>query len=176
MFFKTAEDFCSSEIVPRAQEIDDRGLELMPELLKKAAELGLCMVEIPEAYGGLGRDITTSMLVTESMSRQGSWSVTWGGQTGIGSLPIVFFGTDEQKKKWLPKMATAEIIAAYALSEAGSGSDALGARTKAVLSKDGKHWVLNGAKQWITNAKWAGTFIVFAKVDGDKFTAFVVER
>ena len=176
MFFKTADDFAATEIGPRAQEIDDRGLDLMPELLKKAADLGLCMVEIPEAYGGLGRDITTSMLVTEAMSRVGSWSTTWGGHTGIGTLPIVFFGTEEQKKKYLPRLATTEIIAAYALSEAGSGSDALGARTKAVLSKDGKHWVLNGGKMWITNSRWAGTFIVFAKVDGEKFTAFIVER
>ncbi len=176
MFFKTADDFAMNEIAARAQEIDDHGLDLMPELLKKAADLGFCMVEIPEAYGGLGRDITTSMLVSEAMSRQGSWSVTWGGHTGIGSLPIVFFGTEAQKKKYLPRIATAEIIAAYALSEAGSGSDALGAKTKAVLSKDGKHWILNGAKQWITNSRWAGTFIVFAKVDGDKFSCFIVER
>ena len=176
MFFKTADDFAASEIAPRAQEIDDRGLDLMPELLKKAADLGLCMVEIPEAHGGLGRDITTSMLVTEAMSRVGSWSTTWGAHTGIGTLPIVFFGNDAQKAKYLPRLATAEIIGAYALSEAGSGSDALGARTKAVLSKDGKHYVLNGGKMWITNSRWAGTFIVFAKVDGEKFTAFIVER
>jgi alkylation response protein AidB-like acyl-CoA dehydrogenase len=176
MFFKTADDFAATEIGNRTQEIDDRGLEMMPSLLKKAADLGLCMVEIPETYGGLGRDVTTSMLVTEAMSRNGSWSTTWGAHTGIGTLPIVFFGNEAQKKKYLPKLATTEIIGAYALSEAGSGSDALGARTKAVLSKDGKHYVLNGGKMWITNSRWAGTFIVFAKVDGDKFTAFIVER
>jgi alkylation response protein AidB-like acyl-CoA dehydrogenase len=176
MFYKTARDFALNEIAPRQQEIDDHGLDLMPSLMKKAADLGLCMVEIPEAYGGLGRDLTTAMLVSEAMSQNGSWTVTWGGQTGIGVLPIVFFGTEEQKKKWLPGIGSGEKIAAYALSEAGSGSDALGARTKAVLSKDGKHWILNGSKMWITNSRWAETFIVFAKVDGDKFTGFVVER
>ena len=176
MFYRTAYDFAKNEVAARGQEIDDNGLDLMPSILKKAAELGLCMVEIPEAHGGLGRDITTSMLVTEAMSQNGSWSTTWGGHTGIGTLPIVFFGTDEQKKKYLPRIATAELITAYALSEAGSGSDALGAKTKAVLSKDGKHWILNGSKMWITNSRWAGAFIVFAKVDGDKFSAFIVER
>ncbi len=176
MFHKTALDFSQQQIGPRVQEIDDRGLDLMPELLKKAADLGLCMVEIPEEYGGLGRDITTSMLVSEGMSRCGSWTTTWGAHTGIGTLPIVFFGTEEQKRKYLPRLATAEIIGAYALSEAGSGSDALGARTKATLSSDGRHYLLNGGKMWITNSRWAGTFIVFAKVDGDKFTGFIVER
>ena len=176
MFYRTARDFSKNEIAPRAQEIDDQGLDLMPSILKKAADLGLCSVELPEEYGGLGRDITTSMLVSEAMSQNGSWTTTWGGHTGIGTLPIVFFGTEAQKKKYLPRIATAELITAYALSEAGSGSDALGAKTKAVLSKDGKHWVLNGSKMWITNSRWAGTFIVFAKVDGDKFTAFIVER
>ena len=176
MFYATARDFAKNEIMARAQEIDDHGLDLMPSLIKKAAELGLCSVEIPEPYGGLERDITTAMLVTEAMSANGSWSTTWGGHTGIGVLPIVFFGTEEQKKKWLPGIASGDKIAAYALSEAGSGSDALGAKTKAVLSKDGKHWILNGSKMWITNSRWAATFIVFAKVDGDKFTGFVVER
>lgn len=175
-FFQAATDFSMNEIFSRAREIDEHGVELMPDLLAKAAELGLCAVEIPEEYDGLGLDVTTAMLVTEGLTSVGSFSTSIGAHTGIGTLPIVFFGTEAQKQKYLPRLATTEIIGAYALSEAGSGSDALAAKTTAVLSEDGKHYLLNGGKMWITNAGFAGLFIVFAQVDGDKFTAFIVER
>ncbi len=134
------------------------------------------MVEIPERYGGLALGITTAVLVAEAQTRLASWSVTHGAHTGIGTLPIVYFGTPEQKERYLPKLATGEWVAAYALTEAGSGSDALGARTKAVRSADGQHYVLNGSKQYITNAGFADVFVVFAKVDGERFTGFIVER
>ena len=130
--------------------------------------------DVPEAYGGLGADKTTSMLVTEYMAKQASWAVTMGAHVGIGSLPIVFFGNDAQKAKYLPKLASGELIASYALTEAGSGSDALAAKTTAV--EDGDHYVLNGVKQWITNAGFADVFTVFAKLNGEKFTGFIVER
>ena len=178
MFFKAATDFSLGEILPRAAEIDDHGIEMMPGLLKKAAQLGFCATEIPEQYGGLGLDVTTAMLVNAGLTSVASFSTTIGAHTGIGTLPIVFFGTQEQKQRFLPRLATAEIIGAYALSEAGSGSDALSAKTTATLSEDGKHYVLNGGKMWITNAGFAGSFIVFAQVqeDGkDKFTAFILE-
>ena len=162
--------------MPQADRIEGRISRLLKELLRKAGGLGLLMIEIPEAYGGLHLDVTTAMLVSEAATLLGSWSVTMGGHTGIGTLPIVYFGTEAQKRKYLPKLATAEWVAAYALTEAGSGSDALGAKTRAVLSADGKSYVLNGSKQFITSAGIADVFIVFAKVDGEKFTGFIVER
>jgi len=134
------------------------------------------MVEIPENYGGLGMDKRTATVVSEESVAQGSFSVSFMCHTGIGTLPILYFGNETQKQKYLPKLATGEYIGAYALTEAGSGSDALGAKTKAVLSPDGKHYVLNGSKMWITNGRWADVFTVFAKVDGEKFTAFIVEK
>src|SRR5690606_32043974 len=133
-------------------------------------------VDIPEEYGGLGLDKVSSALIGEKMSRSGGFSITHGAHVGIGSLPIVLFGTEEQKKKYLPQLATGEKIAAYALTEPGSGSDALGAKTTAKLNEEGTHYILNGEKQWITNAGFADVFIVYAKVDGEKFTAFIVER
>ena len=180
-FFDAATDFAKGEILPRAAEIDERGIELMPELLRKAADLGFCATEIPERYDGLGLDVTTAMLVNEGMTAVGSWSTTIGAHTGIGTLPIVFFGTEEQKQRYLPRLATAEIIGAYALSEAGSGSDALNAKTTATLNEEGTHYVLDGGKMWITNAGFAGSFIVFAQVvekgsDKTQFTAFIVDR
>lgn len=174
-FYKTGLDFVEKEIVPRHKEIEVKAEGLMPELLRKAGELGFHMIDIPERFGGLGLDKTTSLLVSEAIARQGSFSVALGAHNGIGMLPLVFYGSDELRNEWLPKFATAEIIGAYALTEPGSGSDALGAKTTAVLSEDGKHWILNGSKMWITNAGIADVFTVFAKIDGKKFSAFFVD-
>jgi len=173
-FAETANAFVTNEVLPLQKEIDDKKPGLLRELLKKAGDLGLLMLDVPERYAGLGTDKTTSMLVTEHMAKQASWAVTMGAHVGIGSLPIVFFGSDEQKQKYLPKLASGDMIAAYALTEAGSGSDALAAKSTA--TDDGDHWVLNGVKQWITNSGFADVFTVFAKVDGTKFSAFIVER
>ena len=176
MYFDTADDFSRNEVVPRVKEIEEKKPGLMVDLLRKAGRIGLLSVDIPEEYGGLGADKTTSMLMSATLSRVGSFSVSIGAHTGIGTLPIVYFGTKEQKEKYLPKLATGDMIAAYALTEPGAGSDALSARTRADLSEDGTHYVLNGTKQFITNAGFADLFTVFAQIDGDKFTAFLVER
>ncbi|NTX00763.1 acyl-CoA dehydrogenase family protein [Myxococcus sp. CA051A] len=176
LFFRTALQFSREQVLPQAVRIEHKDNVLLRELLRHAGELGLLSVDIPEAYGGTGLDKTTSLLLAEAMSLNGSWSVTFGAHTGIGSLPIVWFGNAAQKAKYLPKLGTGEWVAAYALTEQGSGSDALGAKTKAVRSPDGKHWILNGSKLYITNAAFADVFIVFAKVDGDKFTGFIVEK
>src|SRR5918996_1317371 len=176
LYYRTALKFSREKVLENAERIEGKDNAFLRELLAEAGELGLLMMDIPERYGGLGADKTTSMLVSEASSSLGSWSVTLGAHTGIGSLPIVWFGNAEQKAKYLPRLATGAAIAAYALTETGSGSDALGARTRAVLSPDGKHFLLNGSKQFITNAAFADVFIVFAKVDGDKFTAFIVDR
>ena len=175
-FRETAQDFSRDEIEPVVEAIDHKKPGLMPQLMRRAAEFGLFMVEIPEAYGGLGLDKVTSMLIAESLARVGSFAVTYGAHTGIGTLPLVYYGSPAQKEKYLPKLATGELIAAYALSEQGSGSDALGAKTEARLTPDGKQYVLSGSKAWITNAAWADLFTIFAQVDGTKFTAFLVER
>ncbi len=176
LFFKTGDEFVRREVVPNAERIEHKEYDLTTRLIREAGELGLLAASIPQKYEGLGLDETTAMIVAEAMARLGSWSVTHGGHTGIGTLPIVWFGNEAQKAKYLPKLATGEWIAAYALTEPGSGSDALGAKTTAVLSPDGKHYVLNGTKQWITNAGFADVFVVFAKIDGDKFTGFIVEK
>jgi alkylation response protein AidB-like acyl-CoA dehydrogenase len=176
LYLKTALQFSREQVLPLSDRIEAKDNALLRELLRKAGELGLLMIDVPEAYGGLGLDKTTSLLLAESMSQQGSWSVTFGAHVGIGTLPIVWFGNEAQKAKYLPKLATGEWVAAYALTEQGSGSDALGAKTKAVLSSDGTHYVLNGSKLYITNAAFADVFVVFAKVNGDKFTGFIVER
>jgi butyryl-CoA dehydrogenase len=173
---KTTEEFATNEIVPVIEKIEAKQFDVTRGLLKKLSELGLTTVDIPEEYGGLEMDKVTSCLIADRISKCGSFSVAFGAHVGIGTLPIVWFGTEEQKKKYLPKLATAEWIGAYALSESSSGSDAMNARTKAVLSSDGKHYILNGEKMWITNAGFADVYIVFAKVDGEKFTAFIVER
>jgi alkylation response protein AidB-like acyl-CoA dehydrogenase len=169
-------EFTEREVVPNIERLERKDLPFLRELLRKAGELGLLSGEIPEAYGGLALDVTTAMLMSEATSLLASWSVTVGAHTGIGSLPIVYFGNEAQKKKYLPKLATAEWVAAYALTEPTSGSDALGARMAAALSADGQFYVLDGAKQFITNAGLADVFVVFAKIDGDKFTGFIVER
>ncbi len=172
----TALEFSQKEVESRVEEIDAKKPGVMPDLMKKAAELGLFMVEIPEAYGGLGLDKVTGMLVAEAMARVGSFAVTYGAHTNIGTMPIVFYGTHEQKQRYLPRLASGEWIGAYCLSEPDSGSDALAAKTVAKLTPDGKHYVLNGTKQWITNGAFANVFTIFAQVDGDKFTAFIVEK
>ncbi|WP_173915724.1 acyl-CoA dehydrogenase family protein [Halobacillus sp. Marseille-Q1614] len=176
MIAKTTEDFVLGEVVPKIDNLENHEFEHSVALLKKAGELGLLGADVPEEYGGLQLDKISSSLITEKFSRAGGFSVTHGAHVGIGSLPIVFFGNEEQKQKYLPKLATGEKIAAYALTEPGSGSDALGAKTTAKLNEAGTHYVLNGEKQWITNSAFADVFVVYAKIDGDKFTAFIVER
>jgi alkylation response protein AidB-like acyl-CoA dehydrogenase len=176
MIAQTAREFTEKEVLPLDQEIESKDYDVTLTLLKKAGELGLLSIDIPERFGGAGLDLLSSLVASENMSGQASFSGTLGAHTTIGTLPIVYFGTEEQKQKYLPKLATGELVGAYALTESGSGSDALGAKTKAVLSEDGKHYILNGQKMWITNAGFADVFTVFAKVDGEKFTAFIVER
>ena len=171
---EAARDFVDGEVMPRDEEIDHLDLELNRELLRKAGELGILGIEIPEAYGGLDLEKKTALLVLEEMAKQASFSTSYGAHTSIGTLPIVYFGNHAQKAKYLPRLASGEWVAAYALTEAGSGSDALGAKTTAVL-EDG-HWVLNGTKAWITNAGFADVFVVFAKVNGTHLSAFIVER
>ena len=173
---QTAQEFIAQEIVPRAQEIEKKKPGLLRELLRKAAEVGLTTLDVPQPFGGLELDKISSIIVAEKMARHGSWAVTVGCQAGIGILPIAFFGTDAQKAKYVPKLASAEWVGAYSLSEAGSASDALNVRTRAILSPDEKHYILNGTKMWITNGGIADVYVVFAKVDGEKFTAFIVER
>ena len=173
---QTAEEFAQKEILPNIEKMEHKDYSVSRELLKKAGELGLSSSEIPEAYGGLEMDKVTAAVICDHIAKYAGFATTWGGHTGIGTLPIVYFGTELQKQKYLPRLATGEIIGAYALSEATSGSDALNCRARAVLSPDGKHYVLNGEKMWITNAGFADLFTVFAKVAGEKFTAFLVER
>ncbi len=175
-FYRTARKFAVDRVLANAARIEAKDFALLRQLLREAGDLGLLSLDVPEEYGGLAQDETTSMLVTEAMSVLGSWSVTFGAQVGIGTLPIVYFGTAEQKRRYLPRLVSGEWVAAYALSEPSSASDALAARTRAALSPDGARWILNGTKQWITNAGFADVFIVFAKVDGEHFSAFVVER
>lgn len=175
MFSASAKEFMTREVLPLAEKLEKGDHNLMADVLRKAGGQGLLMLDIPEVYGGLGVDKTTSMLVTEELSRYASFATSHGAHAGIGTLPLLFFGNTEQKAEILPKLATGEWLAAYALTEPGSGSDALAAKTKAVLSEDGEHYVLNGTKMWITNAGFADLFTVFCQVDGDKFTAFLVE-
>ena len=173
---QTAEEFATNEVVPNIEKIEHKDFSITRQLLKKAGELGLSSAEIPEAYGGLEMDKVTAAVIADHIAKYAGFATTWGGHTGIGTLPIVYFGTEEQKKKYLPRLAAGEIVGAYALSEASSGSDALNCRARAELSKDGKHYILNGEKMWITNGGFADLFTVFAKVDGEKFTAFLVEK
>jgi butyryl-CoA dehydrogenase len=173
---KTASDFSTNEVLPAAAEIEAKNFAVTRGLLRKAGELGLLSVDIPEAYGGLEMDKVTSALVSESLSRNGSFAVAFSAHSGIGTLPLVWYGTEDQKKKYLPKLATGEWVAAYALSEASSGSDAMNIRTRAELSGDGTHYILNGEKMWISNCGFADLYTVFAKIDGEKFSAFLIER
>jgi alkylation response protein AidB-like acyl-CoA dehydrogenase len=172
---QTAEEFAVKEILPNVEKIEHKDFSVTRDLLKKAGELGLSSVEIPEAYGGLEMDKVTSAVIADHIAKYAGFATTWGGHTGIATLPIVYFGSEEQKKKYLPRLAAGEMVGAYALSESTSGSDALNCRTRAELSADGTDYVLNGEKMWITNAGFADLFTVFAKV-GDRFSAFLVER
>ena len=173
---KSAEEFGVGELLPIRDELEELNPDLLKSLIRKAGELGFLGADMPEIYEGSGLDKVSATLITEHISQGTGFSVTYGVQTGIGSLPIVFFGTPEQKKKYLPKLSTGEMIAAYALTETEHGSDALNAETTAVLSKDGKYYILNGQKQFITNAGFADLFLTYAQIDGTQFTSFIVER
>jgi butyryl-CoA dehydrogenase len=176
MVAKLADDFATNEIVPVIEKIEHKEWSVTRDLLKKASEAGLTNADVPAEYGGSEMDKVSSAIIADRIAKCGSFSVSYGAHSGIGTLPIVYFGTEDQKKKYLPRLASGELIGAYALSESTSGSDAMNPRTKAVLSADGKHYVLNGEKMWITNANFADLYIVFAKVNGEKFTAFIVEK
>jgi len=169
-------EFLDKEVIPHLVEIDKQEPGLMQSLLDKAGALGLLGASFPEQYNGLGKDFVTATLINECLGGGHSFAVAMAAHNGIGSLPILYFGTEEQKQKYITKLATGEMKGAYALTEPGSGSDALGARTTATLSADGSKYVINGQKIWITNAGFADVFTVFAKIDGDKFSAFIVER
>ncbi|MBD8036849.1 acyl-CoA dehydrogenase family protein [Solibacillus sp. A46] len=176
MIAQTTSEYVTNEVLPVVENLEHHEFDHSVRLLKTAGELGLLAADVPEEYEGLGLDKISSALIAEKMSPAGGFSITHGAHVGIGSLPIVLFGNHEQKTQYLPKLASGELIAAYALTEPGSGSDALGAKTTAKLNEAGTHYVLNGEKQWITNAGFADVFVVYAKIDGDKFTAFIVER
>src|ERR1700720_3204629 len=176
MIGQTAEEFAVNEILPQAEKIEHKDYAVSRDLLKKAGDLGLSGVEIPEAYGGLEMDKVTAAIIADHIAVYAGFATSWGAHSGIGMLPIVYFGTEEQKKKYLPRLASGEMVGAYALSEASSGSDALNCRARAQISSDGRHYVLNGEKMWITNAGFADLFTVFAKIGGEKFTAFLVEK
>jgi alkylation response protein AidB-like acyl-CoA dehydrogenase len=172
----TCRDFLDTEVMPIVDRIDKMEEGLMPSLMAKAGELGLLGVSLPEELGGLGKDFITSTLVSEGLGGGFSFSVAISAHTGIGTLPILYFGTEEQKRKYVPKLGSGEWKGSYGLTEPNSGSDALSAKTTARLSKDGQHYLLNGQKSWITNGGFADIYTVFAKVDGDKFTCFIIEK
>ena len=172
----TAARFAREEILPRVAAIEAKEPGAMVELLRKAADLGFTAVDTPEEYGGMGLDKVSSTLITDHVSVLASFSTAFGAHVGIATLPLVWYGTEAQKQRCLPKLATCEWIGAYALSEASSGSDAMNVRTRATLSPDGAHYILNGEKQWITNGGTADLYTVFAKIDGEKFSAFLIER
>jgi butyryl-CoA dehydrogenase len=173
---KTAEEFIAKEVLPNVAQLEEHKKDLLPSLLKKAGEIGLLGGAIPEEYGGAGLDKVSATMLAEKLAGYASFGVAHGGHGGIGTIPLVYFGTEAQKKKYLPKIATGEWLSCYCLSEPQAGSDSLAALTRAELSPDGKSWVLNGQKMWITNGGFADVFIVFAKVDGQKFSCFIVER
>jgi alkylation response protein AidB-like acyl-CoA dehydrogenase len=173
---KTADDFLKKEVLPHTERIENHDIELMHALMHKAGELGLLGADVPEVYGGLGLDNRTSALIAEKLNWQQSFALSHEAHTVIATFPLLLFGNHAQKSKYLPKLASGEWIGSFCLSEPNSGSDALGAQTRATLSPDGKNYILNGTKAWITNAAFADLFTVFAKVDGDKFSTFLVER
>ena len=176
MIAQMCDDFITQEVLPHIERIDKMEEGLMPSILDKAGELGLLGMSVPEDLGGMGVDFKTSLLATERLGKGYSFSVAYGAHTGIGTLPILYYGTEEQKAKYIPKLASGEWKAAYCLTEPGSGSDANSGKTKAVLSEDGKHYIINGQKMWITNGGFANLMTVFAKIDDDKnLTAFIVE-
>ncbi len=173
---RTAQDFWTAEVVPHLAAIQRQAPGVLLSVLRKSAELGFTAISIPERFGGMELDLASVMIVEECFARDASYLVTHGAQAGIGALPLIYFGTEEQKSKYLPKLANASMIAAYALTEPQAGTDAMAIRTRADLTPDGKHYILNGQKMWITNGGIADLFTVFAKIDGEKFTAFLVER
>ncbi len=176
MVKKTSVDFMKNQVEPKIDEIEAMSEGVMTDLLRQAGELGLLSSDIPEEYGGEEADKITTNIIAECASLTGgSFATAFGAHTGIGTLPIVFFGNEEQKKKYLPGLASGEKVASYALTEPEAGSDALNCKTRAVLSEDGKHYILNGAKQYITNAAWADVIVTYAKIDGERFTAFIVD-
>src|SRR5215471_12105567 len=170
------EQFVEDEVLPQAERIEHKEWDVTINLLKRCGELGLLGIEVPEKYGGENLDKVSSMIVAEKMARVASFAVSYGGDSGIGTLPIVYFGKEEHKRKYLPLLCKAEKFSAYALSEAGSGSDALAAKTNAVRGADGAHWILNGEKMWITNAAFADLFITFCQIDGKQFSCLIVEK
>lgn len=170
------ERFVEDELLPQIEKLENKDWDVTISLLKRCGELGLLGVEVPEKYGGENLDKVSAMIVAEKLGRVASFAVSYGAHSGIGTLPIVYFAKEEHKQKYLPLLCKAEKISAYALSEAGSGSDALSARANAVRSADGQHWILNGEKMWITNAAFADVFVTFAQVDGEQFSCFIVER
>src|SRR6186713_1099940 len=176
LFGQTAAEFMQKEVLPVVQRLYEHDWALTRQLMKKASELDLLRLEIPPAYGGLGLDLISASYVGEQIAVNPSFGGSLGAHTSIGTLPLVYFGTEEQKTRYLPRLASGELIGAYALTEPQSGSDALAARTTATLTADGRHYELNGQKMWITNGGFADLFTIFAKVDGDHFTAFLVER
>lgn len=178
MMAQACQDFIDTEITPNIEEIDSmKNPDLVPSIFKKAGELGLLGISVPEEYGGMGMNFVTSMLIADIIGAAGSFSTTYGAHTGIGTLPILYYGTEEQKQKYLPKLATGEWAACYCLTEPDAGSDANSGKTKATLTEDGKHYLINGQKMWISNAGFADLFIVFAKIEDDKnLTAFIVEK
>jgi alkylation response protein AidB-like acyl-CoA dehydrogenase len=174
---QTAEEFVQKEVMPAIPELEaHKDEQLMAQMLKKAGEIGLLGGGIPEAYGGSGLDKISAAILAEKLAGYGSFAVSHGGHSGIGTVPIVYFGTEEQKNKYLPKIATGELLSCYCLSEPQAGSDSMASRTRAVLSPDGKNYILNGQKMWITNGGFADVYVVFAKIDGEKFSCFIVER
>jgi alkylation response protein AidB-like acyl-CoA dehydrogenase len=174
---QTAEEFMQKEVIPAIPELEaHKDNQPMVQALKKAGDIGLLGGGIPEAYGGTGLDKISATILAEKLASYGSFAVSHGGHAGIGTVPIVYFGTEEQKKKYLPKIASGELLSSYCLSEPQAGSDSLASRTRAVLSPDGKNYILNGQKMWITNGGFADIYIVFAKIDGEKFSCFIVER
>ena len=172
---RTTDEFVDGEVLPNLERLEKKDWDFARHLIRRCGELGLLGIDVPEAYGGLDLDKTSSLVVAEQIARSASFCVTFGGQTNLCVLPIALFGTEAQKQKYIPRLVTGELVGAYALSESGSGSDALAARTRATRQPDGS-WVLNGEKMWITNGGFADVIIVFARVDGEHFTAFIVER
>ena len=172
---RTTDEFWNNEVAPQLEAIQHQDHEAAVQVLKKSAELGLTAVVVPEVYGGMEMDLVSAMIVAEGLARDGSYAGWHGAHAGIGTLPLLLFGTEQQKQKYLPRLCSADLIGAYALTEPHAGSDALAARTRADLSPDGTHYILNGSKMWITNAGKADLFTVFAKINGEQFTAFLVD-
>jgi len=176
MLADTAREFMQRDVLPKTAAILKLDYEAIRELMRKAGEIGLLAIEVPEAHGGLALGKVTGALASQISAMEGSWAVTFMGHTGIGTLPITYFGTDDQKARYLPKLGTGEWISSYSLSEASSASDAMNAKARAVLSPDGKSWILNGEKMWLTNGGFADVYITFAQVDGEHFTAFIIDK